>query len=106
MDMSIEGQMEMKKSISSRLSPELVEKLATILSSNCLENYFGVLVKFSQGKRINQDQTNSWCVLQVFVAGLRSNGNFTDEIHKPVGILPTKLRAHKRNFIVHYKQYN
>ena len=56
MDINIIGQNSMKKVISSQLSVANVDKLASILSSNVCENYFGILVKFSQGKRINLDQ--------------------------------------------------
>ena len=38
--------------------------------------------------------------------GLCSNEHFTDEIHKVVGISPTKLCVHKRKIIVYYKEYN
>ena len=51
-----------------------------ILSSNCCKQYFGCLVKYSQGKRLNQDMTDTWRVLQYFVAGLQSNTNFTSDL--------------------------
>ena len=40
------------------------------------------------------------------MAGLCSNEHVTDEIHKVVGISPTKLCVHKRKIIVYYKEYN
>ena len=73
MDISLTGQNEMKKVIISRLNSINLDKLDAILSSNGCENYSGVLVKFSQGKRLNLDQSDSWRVLQAFVAGLRSS---------------------------------
>ena len=88
MDISIIGQTSMKKVISSRLSAANVDKLASVLSSNVCENYFGILVKFSQGKRLNLDQCDSWRVLQAFVAGLRSNPDFTSVVRDKAGVLP------------------
>jgi len=52
MDLSIEGQMEIKEVIYPRLTPELVNKVASMLSSNCCENYLGVLMAFSQGNAV------------------------------------------------------
>ena len=55
MDVNLQGQLEMKKIISTRLTSENADKLAIILSSNFCENYFGVLVEFSEGKILNLD---------------------------------------------------
>ena len=96
----------MKKVISSRLTPELIDKLASVLSSNCCVNYFGILVKLLQGKRLNQDQTDTWRVLQAFVTGLRINPYFTYAINEAAGISPSKLRVYKRKAVAHFNKYN
>ena len=57
MDTSLGGQNEMKKVINSHLTPALIDKLAKILSSNCCENYFNILVKFSQGQTFESRST-------------------------------------------------
>ena len=87
MNISLVGHLEMRKMISKRSTIENTNKLASILSANLCENYFGILVKYSQGKIINLDQTDSWCVLQSFVAGLRSNVNLSKEICRKTEVL-------------------
>ena len=59
MDISTNGQMALTKVIQSRLNVDNIDRLASILSSNCCEQYFGILVKYSQGKRLNLDKTDS-----------------------------------------------
>ena len=78
MNVSLETQGEIKKVITSRLTGYTMDQLACILSSNCCEDYFDVLVTFPEGKRLTKNQTNSWRILQEFVAGMRSNVQFTN----------------------------
>ena len=52
------------------------------------------------------DQTTTWQLLQAFVAELRSNPNFMDEINVAVGISLSKLRAHKLIVLKCVKEYN
>ena len=77
MDVNLIGQIEMKKFISKQLTVENVDELASIISSNCCNNHYGVFVKCLQANILNMDRTDSWRVLQAFVAGLRSNTNFS-----------------------------
>ena len=70
MDLSCEGQDILTKVILSRITIENINSIAEILSSNRCENYFSVLVKYTEGKRINMDASDSWRVLHAFVAGL------------------------------------
>ena len=79
--------MAVSKVITSRLNADNIDRLASILSSNCCEQYFGILVKYSQEKRLNLDKTDSWRVLQLFVAGLRSSANFTSDLYDKFGVL-------------------
>ena len=92
MDISLNGQNELKTVIKKRLNEKNLDRIAKILSSNCCEQYFGCLVKYSQGKRLNQDMTDSWRVLQYFVAGLRSNANFTSDLIEHIGLVPSHIR--------------
>ena len=55
MDMSTKGKEKLIKVISSRLSIENLDKVFKILSSNLCENYFSMIVKFTEGKRLNTD---------------------------------------------------
>ena len=80
-DLSISRKLPLKQFISSRLNVDNIDCLASILRSNCREQYFGILGKYSQGKRLNLDKTDSWRVLQLFVAGLRINANFTSDLY-------------------------
>jgi hypothetical protein len=69
-----------------------VAHLACVLSSNCCEYYFSCLVKYSQGKRVNYGQTDTWKVIQDFVAGLKSSPNFTTEVMHALGGVDSKGR--------------
>ena len=82
-----------------------LDRIARILSSNCCEQYFGCLVKYSQGKRLNQDMTDSWRVLQYFVAGLRSNANFTSDLIEHIGLVPSHIRNEMKLKIKKNKEY-
>jgi len=72
-----------------------IDRISSILSSNCYEQYFGILVKYSQGKRLNQDKTDHWRMLQIFVAGLRSKTNFTSDLFVKVGVGKTDIGIDK-----------
>lgn len=80
MNISLKGQDIIKNEIKKRLTRDNIYRIAKILSSNRCENYFGCLVKYSKGKILNVDATNTWHVHQAFVAGLRSNSNFTSDL--------------------------
>jgi len=62
------------------------------MSSNDCDNYFGLLSKFSHGKRIYFGQTDSWQAYQLMVAGLRSDKHFEDKIQTSAGIVPSHVR--------------
>ena len=57
---SLSCQNEVIKVITSRITEESVDKLEEITSSNLCELYFGVLTKFSEGKRMNLDHADAW----------------------------------------------
>ena len=67
------------------------------MSSNCCEQCFGILVKYTQGKRIILDKTDTWRVLQYFVAGLSCNADFISDIFENLGVLTSPLRITKMN---------
>ena len=106
MDISLEGQTELKSVIRKRLNVKNVDRLAKILSSNCCENYFSCLVKYSQGKRLNQDMTDEWRMLQYFVAGLRSNADFTSDLMTKLGLTESIVRNEMKALIKKRKSYD
>ena len=55
MDISERGQNELKKVIMKRITQDNINRLANIMSSNLCELYFGILTKFTEGKRLNVD---------------------------------------------------
>ena len=66
----------MQKVIPSRFSVENMGNVARILGSNICENYFEIIGKFTEGKRIDLDKMDNWIVLQQFAADLRSDINY------------------------------
>ena len=56
MDISSEGQQLLQKVMSLPLSIENLDVVARMLSSNICENYFAILAKHTEGKRINMDK--------------------------------------------------
>ena len=53
MDISNDSQLLLKEVISSRLNEDNVDRITEILSSNCGEQYFGFIARYTQGKRLN-----------------------------------------------------
>ena len=86
MDISERGQIELKKVILKRVTQDNIDRLTNIMSSNLCELYFGILTKFTEGKRRNVDFSNKWRVMQLFVAGIRSDCNFVQTLAKKIGI--------------------
>ena len=86
MNISLMGQNELKTIISSRITVENIDRLAEIMSSNLCELYFGVLTKFSEGKRINLDHADAWQIMQLFVAGILSDIQYTNRVSTDIGI--------------------
>ena len=63
-----------------------------MLSLNICENYFSMLVKHTEGKRISTDINENWIVLQHFVAGLRRNANYCKVLGAKCGAHENKIR--------------
>ena len=59
--------------ITDRLGEVNIYAVKKMLSSNCCENYFSVLPKFSHGKRLNGIFTDTWRVQQAVAASMISN---------------------------------
>ena len=76
MDLSLAGQDTLIKIITARLGEVNIDAVSKILSSNCCENYFSVLTKFSHGKRLNGNFTDTWRVQQAVAAGMIGNHMF------------------------------
>ena len=54
MNISLKGQDTVQNEINKRITSENIDRIANLLSSNPCENYFGCLVKYSEGKRLTQ----------------------------------------------------
>jgi len=67
-----------------RFNNKNIDKLAQMACSNSCEAFFGVLTKFSEGKRLNLEHTDLWksMILLVFCR----TGNI-DETHKELAVL-------------------
>jgi hypothetical protein len=97
-----EGQNLISKVITSRVTVKNIDSLAEIISSNCCENYFSALVKYSHGKRLNLAQCDSWTVMCVFAAALLSNKDPVTQIMSDLGIKESTVyrsgmaRIHKK----------
>jgi len=89
--------------IMQRVNLKNVDRLAMAMSSNLCEQYFSMLVKFSQGKRLNLCQSDAWKVVQLFVAGLSSDSTFIDKLLKEAGGSDSIVRSNSRTRIAHKK---
>ena len=105
MNISTSGQHELKSVISKRLTEKNVDKVAELMSSNLCELYFGVLTKFTEGKRLNVDSGDAWRIMQYFVAGMRSDPNFVRNLAAEIGIANTTIAAKKEELRLKRKEY-
>ena len=87
------------------LSNDNLDKVVKILSSNLYENYFSVLVKFTEGKRISTDKSNNWIVLQNFLAGLRTNADFSSMLLNKVGTCANGIINKRKEVLSRRKNY-
>jgi hypothetical protein len=86
------GQKLISEVITSRLTKQNEDRLVENLSSNWAENFFGIIIQYSQGKRIYQGITDSWEVRCYFAAGMTSNEKFTDKILISMGLRSSQIR--------------
>ena len=86
MDISEKGQVELKIVILKRVTKDNIGRITNIMSSNLCELCFGILTKFTEDKRLNVDFSNTCCVMQLFVAGIRSDFSFAQKIAEQIGI--------------------
>ena len=66
MDINERGQNKLKNIIMKRIAQDNINRLTNIMSSNLCELYFGILTKFTKGKRLNVDFSNTWRIMQLF----------------------------------------
>ena len=79
----------------SKINNHNIERLSKTLSSNMHKNLFGSLVKLIEDKRLNVNRSETWRVIQAFVAVLRSNANFTYELRLTSGLESNAIREKK-----------
>jgi hypothetical protein len=90
------GRSKHEKVIQDRINAKNIAKVARAFTSNFCENFFMILTKYSQGKRINLGMTDSWEVYQLFCAGMCSNirngSIFVSKVIEALGIRPSSVR--------------
>ena len=96
MSMDKESMAKVANVIRSRVDKMNVDRIALLMSSNLCENYFSCLIKFSEGKRLNLGQTNSWSVLAHFVVGLKSTLDFSSYMLDQFGVMQSEIRMARR----------
>ena len=84
--MGKEGQNKVSRVITSRVTEKNVDRLAEILSSNQCENFFSIMVKYTEGKRRFLGQSDSLEVLVQFVAGIKSGVDMGSSIMEELGV--------------------
>ena len=92
MSMGENGRAQVYKEISKRLDDRNIDRVAMALSSNACENFYGMLTKYTHGKRINYGQTDSWAVFGLYVAGKKSDDRFEDKVQQCAGIQSSYVR--------------
>ena len=84
MDLSEYGIGVLQKEIKKRFNDKNIDKLAKLLSSNPCEGFFGIGSKFTQGKRLNLDQTDLWKSILLLIF---CRVGHIDDIHKELSNL-------------------
>ncbi|KAL7545104.1 hypothetical protein ACHAWF_008471 [Thalassiosira exigua] len=92
MSMGKSGQETCYKEISKRLDESNIDRVAATMTSNGCENFFGMLSKYSHGKRIFWGQSDSWEIFQFLVAGKKSDDHFEDAVQAYDGIVSSAVR--------------
>jgi len=92
MSMGKRGQDTVYKEITKRLDATNIDRVALAMSGNDCENVFGMLAKYSHGKRILLGQTDSWEVYQMLVACKKSDYRFEDTVQAYDGIVSSYIR--------------
>jgi len=87
------GQKRLSKVITSRVMEKNINRLAFILSSNLSENFFGMLIKYSEGKRLYFGQSDSTEVFMNWVAGMQANPHLGDQVLEKLGAPLTEIRV-------------
>ena len=85
------GQKELSTVICKRINAQNVVNVSKVMSSNLCENYYSCLTKYTEGKRLNVDFSDTWRVQQAFVAGLMGNNNLMNEIKNKIGVESNKI---------------
>eukprot|EP00985_Skeletonema_marinoi_P018417 scaffold10289_cov75-Skeletonema_marinoi.AAC.1 len=89
MSMGKEGQQVVMHEITKRLDFNSIDRVATLSSSNRCENYFGVVAKYTHGKRLYYGRSDTFECIQLYVAATINNKNaagIEDRMRKLNGI--------------------
>ena len=90
--------------ITKRLDESNIDRVALAMSSNDCENFFGMLVKYSHGKRIFLGQTDSWEVYQLLVAGKKTDDRFADKVQNYHKIISSHVRDTNTEKLINKKR--
>ena len=88
MSMGKKGQAAVMKEITDRLDFDSIDRVATISSSNRCENFFSVVAKYTHGKRLYYGRTDTFEVIQLYVAMTINNNKveIENKIRKILGV--------------------
>ena len=104
MSMGKKGQATCYQEITKRLDESNIGRVALAMSSNDCKNFFGMLVKYSHGKRIFLGQTDSWEVYQILVAGKKTDHRFADKVQNYHGIISSHVRDTNTEKLINKKR--
>ena len=60
MDLSEEGQKKLTAILVKRFSEDNIDRVAEMATSNSCEGFWGLTVKYTEGKRLNLDRSDYW----------------------------------------------
>jgi len=86
MSLSNAGVKELQRIIQSNVDISNIDRVALLMSSNCIENLYSLCAMHTEGKRINLDQTDQWEMVLWTVICQISNEHFTEAVARRMGI--------------------
>ena len=107
MSMSSRAQDLVMHELLKRLTPDNIDSVAKLFSSNLDENYFGMLIKHTEGKRLYFGQSDTWQVLCLYVGARQSNSELPTLILKRLGVYSqSRCRLKAREKLQKRHDYN
>ena len=88
------GQKKVSEVITKRLNEGNIERIAELMTSNKCKNFFGKLIKWTEGKCLYLGQTDAYSILLEFVAGMQSDHHHGTHLLKELGAAKTEPQMH------------